>query len=99
MAKESTKEVEEISAKKEDQDKLVELILPLTGTEQDDYPEYVYFNSKRWLIKRGESVMVPRYVYNLVQENQKAKLEARRYASKKSLNAADAEFRQRYGLA
>lgn len=100
MVKENTKAAESSAAKEtEDLEKLVELTLPLTGTEQDDYPVPVYVNSKRWLIKRGEQVMVPLYVYNLVQETQKAKMEARKYASKKSLSAADEDFRKRYGLA
>ena len=102
MAKENTKAPEQSASsdeKTEDLDQLVDLTLPMTGTEQDDYPVYVYVNSKRWLIKRGETVQVPRYVYNIVQERMKKKAEARKYAAKKSLSAADSDFRKRYGLA
>ena len=99
MAKENSTAETAVDKKMDSLDELVELILPITGTEMDDYPEPVYINSKRWLIKRGEKVMVPKYVKNLVDEQMKAKMEARAFAAKKSLSAADSDFRKRYGLA
>ena len=96
MAKENTKA--ETEAAKEDLEEIVEAMLPLTFTDEDSYPYPIYVNSKRYLIKRGETVMVPRYVKKLIDDHSRAKLNARKYAEAHSLEASDAEFRRRYNL-
>jgi hypothetical protein len=78
---------------------LVPLTLPLTrDPEIDSYPVPVGLNFKTYLIKRGETVMVPAEIKKMFEESEKAEDEAYRYSLSRSLSANEAEFKARYNL-
>ena len=57
--------------------KTVKIKIPLTRTEKDDV--YVAVNGKSFLIKRGETVEVPDYVAEVLDNKEKALAEAFEY--------------------
>ena len=87
------------NAKQTKKDELVPLRLPLThNPEIDDYPEFASFNFKNYLIKRGETVMVPPALKARYDEIERVKDEAYAYSKKISLENAEKEFKQQMGL-
>lgn len=54
--------------------KMVSIMIPKTRTEKDDV--YVAVNGRAWLIKRGETVKVPDYVAEVINESNRQLAEA-----------------------
>lgn len=72
----------ETTEKKVDLDELV----PFEAFKDNDkYKDdiTVIVNGKPWRIKRGEEVMVPRYVYNVLKQSEKQDRAANDYAEAK----------------
>ena len=85
----------EVKAKK----KLVPLSLPLTFDEElDSYPVTISLNFKTYGVKRGETVMVPPAVRNIIEDQEEARKKAYRYSLAKSLSANEKKFKQENGL-
>lgn len=92
-------ETEKVTKPEKKKNELVELRLPLThNPEIDAYPVFASFNFKNYLIKRGETVKVPKALYDRFQEIERAKDEAYVYSQKMSLDAAEKAFKQQMGL-
>lgn len=84
---------------KQKKDDLVPLRLPLTHDPNvDEYPEFASFNFKNYLIKRGETVMVPPALKARFEEIEQIEDEAYNYSQKVSLARAEKEFKQQMGL-
>ena len=64
----------------EQEEKLVTIRLPLTRENQSDV--FVRVNQRTWLIKRGETVQVPECVVEVLNNSEKAILEAIEYQNK-----------------
>jgi hypothetical protein len=64
----------------ETKEKLVPVFLDLLDGANAPTEEFVGFNGKAYLIKRGEEVMVPEGVYNVLMESKKVR--ARNIATK-----------------
>ena len=67
-------------------DPLLELV-PFTAFKDDDkYKDdiYVAVNGHRFQIKRGEEVMIPRYVYNVLIQSQQQDKSTYKYMEQKA---------------
>ena len=62
------------------EEEMVTIRLPLTREEQRDV--FVRVNARTWLIKRGETVRVPRCVLEVLENSERAILESIEYQSK-----------------
>ncbi len=53
--------------------------------DNDKYKDdiFVCVNGRSWRIKRGEDVMIPRYVRNIIDQSEQQKLAATNYAEAK----------------
>lgn len=74
------------SKKITENDPLLELV-PFTAFKDDDkYKDdiYVAVNGKRWQIKRGEQVMIPRYVYDVLVQSQEQDKSTYKYMEQKA---------------
>ena len=74
------------SKKTAENDPLLELV-PFTAFKDDDkYKDdiYVAVNGKRWQIKRGEQVMIPRYVYDVLVQSQEQDKSTYKYMEQKA---------------
>ncbi len=70
---------------KENKVDLEELVPFEAFKDNDKYKDdiTVIVNGKSWRIKRGEEVMVPRYVYNVLKQSEKQDRAAANYAEDK----------------
>lgn len=69
-----------------EKDPLLELV-PYTAFKDDDkYKDdiYVAVNGRRFQIKRGEEVMIPRYVYNVLIQSQQQDKSTFKYMEQKA---------------
>ena len=72
--------IEEPMAPEEWMEEKVAIRLPLTRENQGDV--FVRVNERTWLIKRGETVQVPRCVLEVLENSERAVLESIEYQSK-----------------
>lgn len=82
MAKNKPEAPEVVEEVTEVGEELVTIRLPLTRENQADV--YVQVNNRNWLIKRGETVRVPRCVVEVLENSEKAILEGIKYQNKVS---------------
>lgn len=66
----------------EEKEALVTIRLPLSRDDQSDV--FVRVNHRTWFIKRGVAVQVPKCVAEVLENSEKAELEAMEYQSKVS---------------
>ena len=71
--------------------KMVKIKLPLTRTEKDD--KYVAVNGKSYQIKRGETVEVPDYVVEVLENQEKMLTLAMEFEEQASANADARELK------
>ena len=64
----------------EEKEELVTIRLPLLRDDQSDV--FVRVNHRTWLIKRGVTVQVPKCVLEVLENSEKAELEAMEYQSR-----------------
>ena len=64
----------------EEQEELVTIRIPLLRDDQSDV--FVRVNHRTWLIKRGVPVQVPKCVLEVIENSEKAELEAMEYQSR-----------------
>jgi hypothetical protein len=88
---------ENVAKKKEDG--LVDFVLPLTyDPEVDDYPVSCSLNFKRYLIKRGEKVRIPKELAKRFDEIEEAKRRGYKYAQEHSIEVSERKFKEENGL-
>lgn len=76
----------EDTKKTTEQEFLLELV-PYTAFKDDDkYKDdiFVAVNGRRFQIKRGEQVMIPRYVYNVLMQSQEQDKATYKYMEQKA---------------
>lgn len=75
----------EVKEKVEKTENLDELVPFEAFKDNDKYKDdlTVIVNGKIWRIKRGEEVMVPRYVYNVLKQSEKQDRAAANFAEEK----------------
>lgn len=66
----------------EEKEELVTIRIPVTRDDQGDV--FVRVNHRTWLIKRGVAVQVPRCVQEVLENSEKAEMEAMEYQNKVS---------------
>lgn len=80
-------------------DGLVEFVLPLTyDTKVDEYPVPCSLNFKRYLIKRGERVKIPKELAERFNEIEEAKRRGYKYAKENSIEVSERRFKEENGL-
>ena len=68
---------EEPIVEEEPEEELITIRLPITRENQQDV--FVRVNNRTWLIKRGETVRVPKCVVEVLNNSERGMLEAMRY--------------------
>lgn len=71
---------EPITAPEVQEEELIAIRLPII--KEDNADVFVRVNHRTWLIKRGETVKVPRCVIEVLENAEKAQLEAYQYEQK-----------------
>lgn len=66
----------------ETKEKLVPVTLPFLDDADSPQQEFVSLNFKNYIIKRGETVMVPPEIKDMLDASEKSKQEARKAAMK-----------------
>lgn len=66
-------------------EEMVAITLPIIPDPKASQQEFYSYNFKNYLIKRGIEIRVPKGLKEIIDNQEKAKLEAIRYAKEKAL--------------